>query len=207
MPQTTSEMLCTQFCHLWDFRARRVQFQVLVNIYSVQRVDFIQKRHNGRVGTFSSRDCVDQGSNPGNFTRLVWIFIIASGMSERSFCIFRRIHLRLTLVSRVAYECFSFTAVPRTDLTHFNLESSLGYAWLTGQFTQTGQVASPEPESHGYLEASNFHSWKEIALHVRVGQWLRLPSSSLIFAQIALDFSLLPSNLKTILPPRPNTEL
>ena len=39
-----------------------------------------------------------------SFTGLVLIFIIASGMSERSFCIFRRIHLRLPLASQVAYE-------------------------------------------------------------------------------------------------------
>ena len=72
-------------------------------------------------------------------------------MKERSFSIFRRIHVRLTLASQVAYECFSFTAVPQTDLKHFNLESSLGYASLTGQLTQTGLDASPEPESHGCL--------------------------------------------------------
>ena len=34
------------------------------------------------------------------------------------------------LTSQVAYECFSFTAVPQTDLKHFNLESSLGFPWL-----------------------------------------------------------------------------
>ena len=43
-------------------------------------------------------------------------FIIASGMSERSFCIFRRIHVRLTWASQVAYECFFFPPlVTKTD--------------------------------------------------------------------------------------------
>ena len=105
------ELLCTQFCHFWDFRARSVQFQVLVNIYSVQRPDFISRSHNGRVETYSSCDCVDQVSNPVGFTCLVWIFTIQRGMSERSFCIFRRIHLRLELASQVAYACFFFTPV------------------------------------------------------------------------------------------------
>ena len=49
-----------------------------------------------------------------------------------------------------AYECFSFTTVPQTDLKHFNLQSSLGYAWLTGQLMQTGLDTFPEPESHRY---------------------------------------------------------
>ena len=109
---------------------------------------FISEKHNSRVGTFGSRHCVDQGSNHGSLTWFVSIFIIASGMSERSFCIFRRIHVRVTWASQVAYECFSFTAVPQTDLKHFNLQSSLGYAWLPGQLTQTGLGTSPEPESH-----------------------------------------------------------
>ena len=73
------------------------------------------------------------------------------GMSERSFCIFRRIHVRLTWASQVAYECSSFTAVPQTDLKYFNLESSLGSACLTGKSTPTGLDAFPEAESHGYL--------------------------------------------------------
>ena len=60
--------------------------------------------------------------------------------------------MRLTWASQVAYECFSLTAVPQTDLKHFNLESLLGYAWLPGKLTQTGLDASPEPESHGYLK-------------------------------------------------------
>ena len=47
-------------------------------------------------------------------------------MSERSFCIFWRIHVRLKLASQVAYERISLTAVPQTDLKQFNLESSLG---------------------------------------------------------------------------------
>ena len=55
----------------------------------------------------------------------------------------------LPLASQVAYECFFFTAVPQTDLKHFNLESSLGNAWWPGQSTQTGLDAFPEPESHG----------------------------------------------------------
>ena len=59
--------------------------------------------------------------------------------------------MRLPLASQIAYECFPFTAVPQTDLKHFNLESSLGYAWLTGKSTPTGLDASPEAESHGYL--------------------------------------------------------
>ena len=33
------------------------------------------------------------------------------GGNERSFCIFRRIHVRLPLACQVAYECFSFTPV------------------------------------------------------------------------------------------------
>ena len=37
-------------------------------------------------------------------------------MSERSFCIFRRIHVRLTWASQVAYECFFFPElVTKTD--------------------------------------------------------------------------------------------
>ena len=37
-------------------------------------------------------------------------------MSERSFCIFRRIHVRLTWASQVAYECFFFSQlVTKTD--------------------------------------------------------------------------------------------
>ena len=37
-------------------------------------------------------------------------------MSERSFCIFRRIHVRLTWASQVAYECFCFPPlVTKTD--------------------------------------------------------------------------------------------
>ena len=67
-------------------------------------------------------------------------------MSERSFCIFRGIHVRLTWASQVAYECFSFTAVPQTDLKYFNLESSLGNAWLTSKSTPTGLDALPEAD-------------------------------------------------------------
>ena len=117
---------------------------------------FHLRRHNGQVGTFGSRDCVVQSSNPGGFAYWIWIFIIASGMSERSSCIFRRIHVLLLWASQVAYECFSFTAVPQTDLKYFNLEtkSSLGSAWLTGKSTPTGLDASPEPGSHGYLRKS-----------------------------------------------------
>ena len=81
------------------------------------------------MGTFGNRDCVDKGSNPVNFTSLVDIFLIASGMSERSFCIIRRIPVRLPLASQIAYECFSFTDEPQTDLKHLDLESSLGNAW------------------------------------------------------------------------------
>ena len=37
-------------------------------------------------------------------------------MSERSFCIFRRIHVRLTWASQVAYDCFFFPPlVTKTD--------------------------------------------------------------------------------------------
>ena len=72
-------------------------------------------------------------------------------MSERSFCIFRRTHVRLTWASQVAYECFSFTAVPQTDLKYFTPESSLGNAWLTGKSTPTGLDTLPEAESHGYF--------------------------------------------------------
>ena len=35
--QVFNDIFVTQFCHLWDFQARSVQFQVLLNIYSVQR--------------------------------------------------------------------------------------------------------------------------------------------------------------------------
>ena len=52
--------------------------------------------------------------------------------------------------SQIAYECFPFTAVPQTDLKHFNLESSLGSAWLNGKSTPTGLDASPELGSDGY---------------------------------------------------------
>ena len=77
---------------------------------------FISERHNGPVGMFSSRDWVDQGSNPCGFACWIWIFIIASGMCERSFCIFRRIHVRLTWASQVAYESFFFPPlVTKTD--------------------------------------------------------------------------------------------
>ena len=89
-------------------------------------------------------------------------------MSEHSFCIFRRIHVRLTWASQVAYECFSFTAVPQTDLKYFNLESSLGSAWLTGKSTPTGLDASPEPGSHGcpqpWLFLKPFREWWTDAL-------------------------------------------
>ena len=70
------------------------------------------------MGTFCSRDRVNLGSNPDGFNLVVWIFIASSGMRKRSFCIFRRIHVRLTLASQVAYERFSFTALPQTDLKH-----------------------------------------------------------------------------------------
>ena len=91
------------------------------------------------LGTYVNRDCEVQGANPDNFACRSGIFTNPSGMSERSFCIFRRIHVRLPLASQIAYECFPFTAVPQTDLKHFqvNLESSLGYAWLTGKSTPT----------------------------------------------------------------------
>ena len=58
------------------------------------------------MGTFGSRDCVDHSLNPCGFACWIWIFIIASGMSKRSFCIFRRIHVLLTWASQVANECF-----------------------------------------------------------------------------------------------------
>ena len=57
------------------------------------------------MGTLGNSDCEASGSNPACFTHLQRNFIIARGMSELSFC---------------------FTAVPQTDLNHFNLESSLG---------------------------------------------------------------------------------
>ena len=63
-----------------------MQFQVLVNIYSVQRQSFISGSHIGRVATFGSRDRVDQGSNPDGFVCLIPIFTFPSGMDERSFC-------------------------------------------------------------------------------------------------------------------------
>ena len=48
-----------------------MQFQVLLNIYSVQRLVFISEGHISRLGTFGSRDRVDQGSNPDRFVCLV----------------------------------------------------------------------------------------------------------------------------------------
>ena len=48
-----------------------MQFQVLVNIYSVQRQVFISGGHIGQVGTLGNRDRVDQGSNPDGFICLV----------------------------------------------------------------------------------------------------------------------------------------
>ena len=58
---------------------------------------------------FGSRDWVDHSSNPCGLACGIRFFIIASGMSEHSFCIFRRIHVRLTWASQVAYECFFFS--------------------------------------------------------------------------------------------------
>ena len=53
-------------------------------------------------------------------------FIIASGMSERSFCIFLRIHVRLTSASQVAYECFfSPPLVTKTDTWIRTLRTSI----------------------------------------------------------------------------------
>ena len=51
------------------------------------------------------------------------------------------------LASQVAYECFSFTAVPQTDLRHFNLESSLGSPWSPDgpdRSTQTSLDTRPQ---------------------------------------------------------------
>ena len=70
--------------------------------------------------------------------------------------------MRLTLASQVAYERFSFTAVPQTDLKHFDLESSLGKAWLPGKSSLGGRftrpsvswVATPETPDDSKLYAS-----------------------------------------------------
>ena len=80
---------------------------------------------------------------------LVWIFAIPSGVRERSFCIFRRIHVWLPLACQVSYESFSFTPVPGTDLKHFSLESSLGRPWLPGKLSLGGLDYLQDPESHG----------------------------------------------------------
>ena len=81
------ELICTQFCFPWRYRALNVQFQVLVNIFSMesmQRLDFTWGSHNGRVGKFSSHDSVDKarGSNPTDFISVVCIlhFKVAFGM-------------------------------------------------------------------------------------------------------------------------------
>ena len=50
---------------------------------------------------------------------------------------------------QVAYERISFTAVPQTDWKHFNLELSLGKAWLPGKWSLGGLDALPDPHSHG----------------------------------------------------------
>ena len=143
-------MSCTQFWYLRDSRARSVQFQVLVNIYSVQRLYFIKGSHNCLVGTYAFRDCVVQGSNPASFIWLIRFFTMPSGMCKRPFCIFRRTHVRLPLACQVAYKCFSFTPVPQTDLKHFNLDSSLGKPWLPGKLSLRGLDCLPDPESRGY---------------------------------------------------------
>ena len=106
-----------------------------------------------------------QGSNPDSFACNSRIFTILSGMSERSFCIFRRIHVRLPLASQITYEYFPFTAVPQTDLKHFNLESSLGNAWLTGKSTPTGLDTLPEAHSHGYAKLSSSTTLETSAAH------------------------------------------
>ena len=88
------------------------------------------------------------------------------------FC--RRIHVPLTWASQVAYECFSFTTVPQTDLKHFNLDSSLGYAWLPGGSTPTGLDTSPEPESHGYIGLGLIFSGLLMAFFGVADGWVRL---------------------------------
>ena len=64
------------------FPGLNVQFQVLVNIYSMQST---WESHNGQMGMFSSYDSVDHGSNLSDFTRLVWIFKIPSGIASGLF--------------------------------------------------------------------------------------------------------------------------
>ena len=92
---------------------------------------------------------MDQSSNSVTFIRLVRIFTIPSGMSELSFCIFRRRDVRLPFACQVCSECFSFTPVPKTDLKHVNLESLLGKAWLPGKLSLGGLDGLPDPQSHG----------------------------------------------------------
>ena len=89
----------------------------------MQRLYFTLERHNGQMGAFRSHDLGEQGSIPAGFAPLGLIFIVPSGISERFFCMFRRIHVRLPLACQVAFECFSFAPVPQTDLKHFNLTS------------------------------------------------------------------------------------
>ena len=111
------------------------RFQVLGNIYSVQRPVFTGECHIGRVGTFSSRQ-----SGPSSGFESYWFHTIAlnfynsdsaSGKSKQFFCIFRRIYVQLPLACQVVYEWFSFAPLPQTYLKYFYLESSLGKARLS----------------------------------------------------------------------------
>ena len=89
-------------------------------------------------------------------------------MSERSFCIFRRIHLLLPLAWQVAYECFSFTPVPQTDLLvkHFNLELLLSRPWLPGKLSLGGLDGLQDSRSHGYCSEPPKHRLLRGRLHV-----------------------------------------
>ena len=72
--QVFSEMFVSCYVHSFsplNCRVLNVQFQVLVDIYFVQRSVFTRESLYGRVETFSSHDTVDQGSNPVDFTPLV----------------------------------------------------------------------------------------------------------------------------------------
>ena len=149
-----------------------MQFQVLLNIYFVQSPVFIEERYNGRVGTFASRGFVDQGSNPCSFTSSLSVFVIVSGMSELSLCIFRRIYVQLPLASQITYECFPFTAVPPTDLKHFNLESSLGSACVATRATSHANalaaIHAQTPATHA-LEHSEIMQRRSHCLSLPLG--------------------------------------
>ena len=141
-------MFVTQFCRLWDFRARSVQFQVLVNIYSVQRLHFISKSPNCRVGTFISRDCVVKGSNPTSFTSFERIFTIP------------RIHVRLPLA------CLWVLLFHSCALKCFKPGSSLSSVLFTANIVPNPQTRYPKV-SHMGSEANVERATKKWAASER----------------------------------------